>query len=329
MRVDVILLTYGEPPSTSFFDQWEYSNNILYKLTRLVAPIPKFVVPLLGAWRGHIRKKTWKEEEYSSPLEEITQNQADALHKEVTTQNSDHDWHVHIAYEFRTPTLDRILTDLSTSTDRIVLVPMYVAISDFTTGISQRDFQQFQKTHNHSLPEAKMVTFRECHMDLAHLMANFIRQQVSSLEISEDSQKRCGLLLGCHGTVIEAPKGIEDTGYCDTKQLYDDLEKLLQDEFQSVAIGWLNHRLGGEWTTPTLETSAQKMIDDQVEQIIYFPFGFIADNAETQLEGRVALRDLGIENYYHLPCVNDDNSFIQFLTQRIIVETEKPSPVEA
>jgi protoheme ferro-lyase len=39
---------------------------------------------------------------------------------------------------------------------------------------------------------------------------------------------------------------------------------------------------------------------------VYFPYGFLADNAETQLEGRIALRDRPEIEAWHLPCLNAD-----------------------
>ena len=88
--------------------------------------------------------------------------------------------------------------------------------------------------------------------------------------------------------------------------------------FQVIRIGWLNHRLGGEWTSPTLADSIQEIKTMGVERILYYPFGFLADNAETQLEGRIAMEKAGISSYYHLPCVNDDSEFIDLLANLIL-----------
>ena len=319
MNVDVILITYGEPSHTSFFEQWRYSNRILYKLTRLVAPIPKIAVPFIGAWRGYGRMKGWKEENYSSPIEKITERQADHVRNALAALNDGNNWRVHVAYEFRDPSLETILQLVeSCSCDRLILVPMYLAISDFTSGISQRDFKRYQEKRGAPLPDAQVVTFRKTHREIGAVMANFVRTQVRELGFTPERCSEAGLLLGCHGTVMTPPPGIADAGYCDTKQAYDNIEEELKSEFKSVAVGWLNHRLGGEWTTPTLETSAKTMLEKGIEEFVYFPFGFLSDNAETQLEGRVILRDLGVESYHHLPCVNDDPDFMQFLVERIV-----------
>ncbi len=318
MKIDVVLITYGEPETTSFFQQWNYSNRILYKLTRLVAPIPKPVVPFLGAWRGYGRKKTWLAEQYASPLESITQRQGLAIQKRLENRGDGHTWRVHIAYEFRDPSLHDLLNRIKdTNCDELILVPMYLAISDFTTGISQSDFRIFQEKYHRPFPESQTVTFRACHKEIAHVMAETIRKRIRELGLTPHWCQNAGLLLGCHGTVMTPPPGIADAGYCDTKQAYDNLEEELRGEFKAVGIGWLNHRLGGEWTTPTLESSAKSMIEQGIRDFVYFPFGFLADNAETQLEGRIVLRNLGIQTYHHLPCLNDDPEFMRFLAEKI------------
>jgi len=55
-----------------------------------------------------------------------------------------------------------------------------------------------------------------------------------------------------------------------------------------------------------------------MERAVYFPYGFLADNAESQLEGRVALRALpGIESL-HLPCLNDSPLLVEALARQVL-----------
>ncbi len=316
MKIDIVLLSYGEPVNAAFLDQWRYSNRILNKLTRLVAPIPKLVIPLIGAWRGRIRVKNYKANNYSSLLESITEQQAHLLRMALCKTVTDHAWRVQAAYEFRDPSLSHILDGiLGDPGDLLLMIPMYTAESDFTTGISQRDFNQYQTVNKHSFTDVRFCTFRNYLDQLAEQMVGFIRRKIAEEGISSEDCGQCGLLLGCHGTVINPPAGISDTGYNDTKRLYDLIEKQLHSEFKMLNIGWMNHRVGGDWTTPTLETAADEMRNQKIKRLIYYPFGFLADNAETQLESKKILHDIGIDEYIHLPCLNDDADFIDFLAE--------------
>jgi ferrochelatase len=324
MNVDIILVTYGEPPEADFFAQWSFSNRILSKLTRLVAPIPAFAVPLIGAYRGYTRLQLWKQQRYSSPLEAITEKQAEGIAVELKNLDEEINWSVHVAYEFRNPSMHDVLNQIPAhECEQLIIVPMYLPISDFTTDISKRDFQKFQNHATKKLSEPVYITFRYHAKALAEVMAKHVRSETAKLGLSREDLKQFGLLLGCHGTVMHPPPGITDTGYCDTAEMYQLLEQNLASEFQSASIGWLNHRLGGEWTSPTLEDATKTMLEAGIQRFVYYPFGFVADNAETQLEGRMVFDNLGVHDYHHLPCLNENPEFLHFLAKLIIRTVEQ------
>ena len=139
-RVAVLCLTYGEPAEHAWRVQYEYSHSILNRLTRRVAPIPKFVTPLLAARRGLIRKKTFSEKNYHSPLEPFSDAQAKGIRQHLEEKRPGVEFDVRVVCEFRAPFIWTILDDLKKNPpDEIVLMPMYVAESDFTSGVSRTD----------------------------------------------------------------------------------------------------------------------------------------------------------------------------------------------
>lgn len=315
MKVDIVMLTYGEPTENRFAEQYEYSRRILLKLTRKVAPIPKFAVPFLAVWRGYTRVNGWRKAGYTSPLEPITERQAEALRGELRVQAPEIDWRVHVAYEFRSPTQHEVLDRLRGEVERLILLPMYATTGDFTNGFSLADFDEYQRKNGDPHPKAQSICFRPFLDELCDILANYVRDECARLYLDEAEKKEAGLLLGCHGTVMKPPKGINNTGYGDTFAIYKRLERRLIDEFKTVRIGWLNHTLGGEWTSPNAEQSVQAMLEEGIERFIYYPFGFLADNAESQLEGRQVMADHGVENYIHLECVNTYPPFIAMLAR--------------
>lgn len=320
--VDVILLTYGEPFQNSYWQQTVYSYRILSKLTRRVAPIPKTMLPLISVYRGWTRKKTWMNEGYTSPLERITEKQH-AIIEQNLKQSGEYNWRVHTALEFRKPDLWDVLDKIrKTGTDRLVFMPMYLPVSDFTHDISWRDYTAYQQKHNDALPLARVVFSRPYLYDLADIMADFVKRKVEEKGLSLQKAQNAGLILGAHGTVIDPPPVIKDSGYADTFKMYKLLKDRLQKHFKAVDIGWLNHTVGGEWTSPPLDKTVAKMLESKIDEIVYFPFGFFADNAETQLEGKMILRDCGVTDYHQLPCVNDDAEFMQFITELIVRKTK-------
>src|SRR5262249_1206390 len=101
MRRHVVLITSGEPPTPAFAAQLRYSWRILLGLTRLVAPIPAPLLPVIALSRGRQRKQLWTAEHYGSPLEKFTQAQARGLAAALKEEDPSTDWQVAVAYEFR------------------------------------------------------------------------------------------------------------------------------------------------------------------------------------------------------------------------------------
>ncbi|MBN1478029.1 ferrochelatase, partial [Candidatus Sumerlaeota bacterium] len=149
-------------------------------------------------------------------------------------------------------------------------------------------------------------------------------EQLAEAGCSGDDCHGMGLLLGAHGTLIEAPEGV-NTGLESTQRFLDRLSERLAPRFAHTSVGWLNHTLGGEWTSPDLETAAADMLERGLRRVVYYPFGFLADNAETQLEGRVILRGFDALEPLHLQCLNAWPPFVEHLAKRVMRQVAEPA----
>src|SRR5439155_10390014 len=83
----VVLITYGEPPTPSFTSQLRYSWRILLGLTRAVASIPAWVLPMIAVSRARTRHRLWSSERYRSPLESITRAQAELMRESLAAES--------------------------------------------------------------------------------------------------------------------------------------------------------------------------------------------------------------------------------------------------
>ena len=81
--------------------------------------------------------------------------------------------------------------------------------------------------------------------------------------------------------------------------------------------GWLNHTRGGRWTEPPIEAALARVQAAGFSRVVYFPYGFLADNAESELEGRIALSTVADLEARHLPCLNDSPGLMAILAQQI------------
>ncbi len=292
-----VLLTYGEPPTADFRRQFAYSWRILWDLTRLVAPIPPFVIPMIAWSRARLRVKTWQEERYGSPIEAITRQQADALQGALGAG-----WRAHVAYEFRRPLLAETLNALPAGA-QVALVPMYAAESEFTHDIARRALSAEGGAVRAAAAGKDVRVVPAIDPDLlGDISARHIEAELARLGVAAGSDT--ALVLAAHGTLLEPPRPM-NTGREGPEAIADAIERRLAARFGRIQKGWLNHTMGGEWTKPAADIAVRDLAAAGFKKIVYFPYGFLADNAESQLEGRVLLRaQWDLEEVHHLACLN-------------------------
>ncbi len=325
-RVQVFCLTYGEPEENEFWPQFHYSHSILNRLTRRVAPIPKFVTPLLAARRAVFRMRTFREKNWNSPLEKISERQGEIVKKFLEGMHPGVEFDVRVLREFRPPYLPEILETIEKDpSDDILVLPLYVAESDFTTGISRTDFETFhnRKKGEHPLPGPKYVTGFGFDERFADAMADFIVRWCDSHGWEPEKCRESALILGAHGTVVTLPPGM-NSGAQETGNLFRLIRKRLKDRFGWVRIGWLNHELGGMWTCPSVEVSAEQAQKRGLKKVVYFPFGFVGDNGESMVEGRDQLAVVEWEEMLYLECPNEDHDFLRVMAEMAAERLDGP-----
>lgn len=305
----VVLVTYGEPPSPAFMGQLLYSWRILLGLTRTVASIPKPLLPMIALSRGAGRRRMWTAESYESPLEPITLSQAEALRGHLANGDSATDWRVHVAYEFRRPLLDERLAAIPAD-EPVDIVPMYAADSDFTHGLSRRVVNDLAHARS-SDARIRVLPAIEASV-LGTLSAAHVRSMTATRP--GWSGPRVALVLAAHGTLVKPSRPI-DTGLGATEAISAAIRSELAPDFGLIVNGWLNHTRGGQWTEPAMADALRHVSAAGFTRVVYFPYGFLADNAETQLEGRIALRDRPELEAWHLPCLNADRTLIETLAR--------------
>jgi ferrochelatase len=325
-RVEVLCLTYGEPPTNDWLTQTAYSFSILKRLTLRVAPIPKYILPVIAAKRGRFRSRMFRAENWHSPLEDISRRQVAALQKELSAARPDVEFNVRLVLEFRKPYIWTILKQMfSAPPDEMVILPLYVADSNFTSGVSKADLQDFTAKLDgpNPLPPPRYVEGFGYDERAGKLLADFIWSHCERAGWTEDKTRQSVLILGAHGTIIRLPKHIE-SGARETRILYGNVRKHLRTKFRSIRIGWLNHTLGGTWTFPAVTEAAGESQQSGIRNVVYLPFGFLADNGETELEGRQQLGEFQWDDMLYLPCPNDNPALITLLTKRVLERLDGP-----
>ena len=309
MTRHVVLVTYGEPTTASFSEQLVYSWRILVGLTRTVAPIPRPLLPAIALSRARSRKRMWTEADYSSPLEPITVAQARQIEGRLNEATGE-PWKVHAAYEFRQPLLSETLASLPAD-EPVWVVPMYAADSAFTHALSRATTEAHAASGSR---RGEMRVLDPLHGDaLAEISAAHVLEHTAGS--GEWQGRDVALVLAAHGTVLKPPRPI-DTGLVATEALCQGITWRLTPHFGMVVNGWLNHSRGGPWTDPPIEAALQQVADAGYHRVVYYPYGFLADNAESELEGRMALAQTSFASR-HLPCLNESARLMDVMVRQI------------
>jgi len=307
----LVLTTYGEPPSPSFTEQLVYSWRILQGLTRTVADIPQAAIPFIALSRAHGRRRLWRASDYMSPLEPITEAQAVAVSAALERQ-APGAWAVHVAYEFRRPLLQDVLGTIPDG-EPVWIAPMYATDSTFTHELSRQASIAALTTASRPAP---VTTLGPLDLDrLADLSARHLMQVVGDATGPDTA-----LVLAAHGTLLEPSRPI-DTGRCATERLYGAIRQRVSSHFGQIWNGWLNHTRGGRWTEPPVQETLQRISESGVTKVVYYPYGFLADNAESQLEGRLVAAARPELTVRFLPCLNDSVELASAIAGQVIGRT--------
>jgi protoheme ferro-lyase len=301
----VVLVTYGEPPTAAFFEQLTYSWRILLGLTRKVDAIPRPLLPVIALARARGRWQLWRQHRYGSPLEAITERQARGLSEVLAAADPGANWRMHVAYEYREPLLADLVRSLPQD-EPVWVVPLYAAESAFTHALSREAVE--------GRPGPLFVLSALSPQLLAQASAAHVLA-LTNLE-REWRGPNVALVLAAHGTVLEPPKPL-DTGREATEALAAAIAARVAGSFGLIVNGWLNHTRGGRWTEPPIEQALARVKAAGYSRVVYYPYGFLADNAESELEGRMALVNAGLEAR-HLPCLNDSPVLLELLARQLL-----------
>lgn len=310
----LVLVTYGEPATANFGQQLVYSWRILLGLTRTVAPIPMALLPVIALARARSRNRTWRQEGYRSPLEAITARQAARLGQAIASRGGA-EWRVHVGYEFREPMLADALGALPPDEPAWV-VPMYATDSAFTHALSRMVLANLRKPLKAPVHVVPALDVNQ----LAEVSASHVLEQIGSEPAW--SGPGVALVLAAHGTLMNPPRPI-DTGLDATERLCREIRVRLAPHFGLVVNGWLNHSRGGRWTEPSIQEALGHVSAAGLRRVVYYPYGFLADNAETELEGTLVLRGRPELEARRVPCLNDSPRLVGLLANQLTAVAAK------
>jgi ferrochelatase len=298
-------------------------------VTRQIVKLPTALIYFLADYRSTKHYLDWRLNRYESSLVAINREQKNAIARSIAelsaAQHSTVDIDVRDAYYFVPPHLEDILPDLRKNYDGVVVVPMIPVESSFSCGVA---CQMAVDAYGDSVFERVRVLSRLWKDEELHrIYIEHLFSRLSS-EFREGAHGKKGLVLVIHGTLVRDRSGNPPkvfTGLEETMTFFGLMrEKILADPrnvFDGIKLGCLNHSAGGEWTAETIEKALLEFRQEGFGAVAMFPYGYFADNSETDYEAKKQLDRSGIPVMQYIPCINESSDFCRWLAKRIIDET--------
>ena len=324
-RYGVVIVTYGEVENLTVGTLLPSSRKIVQVVTRQIVTLPKAMIYALGDYRTVKHYIDWKLNRYRSRLVAINRSQKDGVARELAwstrLEEMGVDVEVEEAYYFVPPYLETVLEACRRRLDGVVVVPMIPVESAFSCGVA---CQMAIDVYGEALPGRVRVMHGLWNHEELHRI--YLDHLFGSLrgEMRPSTGRKPGLVLVIHGTIVRNRKGNPPSVFTGLEETYAFFrvmrDRILGDPrnvFGEVKLGCLNHTAGGEWTSDTAEKALGELSEAGYEAVAMFPFGYFADNSETDYEAKRQLDASGIGHTQYIPCINASPDFFRWLATRI------------
>lgn len=309
-KVRIILAAHGEAEGTGFVENFNVSRHTLghaAEVMHLPAPL-RLAICGLGGLRKRLKGGR------GSPHNANTRRQVEAL-QAVLDEQATARYRVEAAFASASPYLEQAI-DPPDHADGQIVISMIPTDSRLSCGlICHALCAGNAESRAHTTVVARMwddAALTAIHRE--HVLAHFPATAPES---------PCCLVLVLHGTVVRDKHG-QPPGFhagVEEKDVYGEaLRDALMDvpdrPWERVELAYLNHGVGGQWSSPTLDDLMKRLAEEGVGSVVAYPCEHLVDGGET-----VQLPDVldatAVAETHCLPCLNATESFIEYLAARV------------
>lgn len=253
-----------------------------------------------------------------SPLRRITDEQAEALRKELLGRGVEAKVYVGMRYwhPFTETVLDEIERDGITD---LIALPLYPQFSVSTTGSSTKDFVALldQRGGLRNI-RRRYITRWHKHESYISALAKQIGEQIS--QFPDPDPRRVHLLFSAHSV----PQSYIENGDPYLRHT-EETVRLVSEKLgnQSPTHLSFQSKVGPvKWLEPSTDMKLREMKAAGVEQVLAIPISFVSEHIETLYELDILYKDLaeelGFKAYRRVPAFNTDPRFIKALADLVI-----------
>jgi ferrochelatase len=316
-RIGVLLINLGTPDGTDYKSMRRYLSEFLSD-RRIVELTPWLWQPILqGIVLTSRPKKSgaayaaiWNKERNESPLRTITRAQAEGLsarcaklYPQVTV-----DW----AMRYGQPSIGEKIEALQDAgCDRILLLPLYPHYSAATSATAcDQAFRKLMEMRWQPYVRVAPAYYDEPGFIAA--LAASVKQSLATLDWEPEV-----VLASYHGLPKEnLDKG--DPYHCHCMKTSRLLRERLGWEGEKLVTTFQSRFGPKEWLQPYTEDSVRALAAKGVKRLAILSPGFSADCVETLEEIDMGVREAfleeGGEAFHYIPCLNESQGHLDFLT---------------
>ena len=316
-KTGVLLINLGTPDSTKWLDIRKYLREFLSdKRVIEVNPIlwqlilNLFILNIRPSKTAKAYKKIWMKKENMSPLRYYTIMQSKKLSEKLGEKNVIVDY----AMRYGSPSIKKKIYNLKEKgCENLIIFPLYPQYAAATTATVCDEVYRVLMGMRWQ-PSLQIIPHYESEKLYINALVNSINKKISEINWKPDL-----ILASYHGI----PKKYFDKGdpyqcYCQkTSRLIT--EKLnskipFQTSFQSI-FG------PQEWLKPYTDKTFEQLPLEGKKNILVICPGFSSDCVETLeeilIQGKETFLESGGKNFDLIPCLNDNNDHIEFLSELV------------
>jgi len=305
-RVRVVLAAHGEAESGALLENFHVSRRTLSHAAEVMPlPLPlRLAICAVGALRKRFAGFA------GSAHNANTRRQAAAL-QETLAGDEQTEYRVQALFASATPSLDGALA-LPAGIDRQVVISMIPTDSRLSCGLM---CLPLQRTPDAACGRSRVVARLWEDPKFIGLQAEYV---ASCIDASPAGGARCLVLL-LHGTVVRDTRGrspafhtgvVEKTAYASA--LREAMLALPEGPWDRVEVAYLNHDVGGEWSSPSAEVLLDRLVREGVADVAVYPCEHLVDGAETdRLPALLASRRIAHARV--LPPLNASPALVDYL----------------
>ena len=313
MKKAVILFNLGGP------DKLESVEPFLFNLFNdpAILNLPSLfrfpLAKLIANRRAPTAKKIYSELGGSSPILQLTKEQAQALELKLNKDDSSCDYKCFIVMRCWHPRAENVLKEVSDyNPDEIILMPLYPQYSAATSGSSIKEWNDVCKKNDFKIKTSTICCYPTDE--------NFIEAHKEEIMKKIKNLNNFKLIFSAHGLPEKNIKKGDPYQW----QVEQSVKKIIES-LKIKDLDWIlsyQSRVGPlKWIGPSTE---EIIIENSKlgKHIVLVPIAFVSEHSETLVELDIEYKELadknGCKNYSRIPALGTNKNYIASMSNLII-----------